>query len=87
MIANFMMKKIAKMIADVPRSPILRRPNEYGLEYDDISFQATDGISLEGWYLPAKSAVLKDCCVQSFLSRQSIRICRPPEGMEKRGRV
>ena len=55
MITNFMMKKVAKMIADVPRSPILRRPDEYDLSYEDVSFQAADGVVLEGWYIPAKS--------------------------------
>ncbi len=54
MIVNFMMKKIVKMIADVPRTPILRRPDEYGMVYEDVSFQAVDGVTLEGWYIPAK---------------------------------
>ena len=55
MITHFMMKKVAKIIADVPRSPILRRPDEYGMDYEDVSFQAADGIVLEGWYIPSKS--------------------------------
>ncbi len=54
MIANFVMKRIAKMIAVSQRSPILRRPDEYGMDYEDVSFQALDGITLEGWYMPAK---------------------------------
>ena len=54
MIVNFMMRRIAGMIADTRRSPILRRPDEFGLEYEDVSFQSADGITLEGWYMPAK---------------------------------
>ena len=54
MITHFLMKKVVKMIANVPRTPILRRPDEYGLEYEDISFTSADGIVLEGWYMPAK---------------------------------
>lgn len=55
MIVDFMMRRVAKMIADVPRTPILRRPDEYGMDYQDVSFPAIDGISLEGWYMPAKT--------------------------------
>lgn len=54
MIVNFMMRRIAGMIADTRRSPILRRPDEFGLAYEDVSFQSADGITLEGWYMPAK---------------------------------
>jgi len=43
------------MIAQVPRTPILRRPDEYGMEYEDVFFPAADGINLEGWYIPAKT--------------------------------
>ena len=55
MITEFLMKKVVKMIAAVPRTPILRRPDEYGMAYEDISFPSADGIALEGWYIPAKS--------------------------------
>lgn len=54
MITEFLMTKVVKMIAQVPRTPILRRPDEYGMDYEDVSFQAADGIALEGWYIPAK---------------------------------
>ena len=55
MITNFLMSKVAKVIAQVPRTPILRRPDEYGMEYEDVSFPAEDGVNLEGWFIPAKS--------------------------------
>ena len=55
MITHFLMSKVAKMIAQVPRSPILRRPDEYGMEYQDVYFPAADGVNLEGWYIPAKA--------------------------------
>ena len=55
MITRFLMTKVAKMIAQVPRSPILRRPDEYGMEYQDVYFPAADGVNLEGWYIPAKA--------------------------------
>ena len=49
------MKRIVPMIATVRRSPVLRRPDEYGMSFEDISFTSTDGVALEGWYIPAKS--------------------------------
>lgn len=55
MITQFLMSKVAKMIAQVPRTPILRRPDEYGMAYQDVFFPAADGINLEGWYIPAKT--------------------------------
>lgn len=38
------------------RSPILHSPAEQGLEYEEISFQATDGVPIEGWFIPASSS-------------------------------
>jgi alpha-beta hydrolase superfamily lysophospholipase len=50
-----MMKRIVPMVATVRRSPVLRRPDEYGMDYEDVSFTSTDGVALEGWYIPAIS--------------------------------
>jgi hypothetical protein len=35
------------------RSPILHSPSEQGLEYEDVTFPALDGVPLEGWFIPA----------------------------------
>ena len=35
------------------RSPILHWPSEQGLDYQDITFPALDGVPLEGWFIPA----------------------------------
>jgi hypothetical protein len=35
------------------RSPILHSPSEENLDYDEVSFQALDGVPLEAWYIPA----------------------------------
>ena len=55
MITDFLMKRVAKMIADTRRSPIYRRPEDYDLEYENITFPSADGITLEGWYLPSRT--------------------------------
>ena len=35
------------------RSPILHTPSEQGLEYEEVTFPALDGVALEGWFIPA----------------------------------
>ncbi len=35
------------------RQPIVRTPGEYGLDYESVEFKATDGVLLQGWYIPA----------------------------------
>jgi hypothetical protein len=37
------------------RAPVLRRPDEVGLEYEDVYFPSIDGVPLEGWFIPADS--------------------------------
>jgi uncharacterized protein len=39
--------------ASPPRSPVLHLPSEHGLEYEDITFPARDGLPVEGWFIPA----------------------------------
>jgi alpha-beta hydrolase superfamily lysophospholipase len=53
-IAKMIMKRLVPKISLSRRSPILRRPDEYGMDYEDVSFPSADGIALEGWYIPGK---------------------------------
>jgi len=39
--------------ASPPRSPVFHSPSEHGLEYQDVTFLATDGVPLEAWFIPA----------------------------------
>lgn len=36
--------------------PVDRNPAELGLTYESVAFQSTDGITLRGWFLPAKDS-------------------------------
>jgi uncharacterized protein len=38
------------------RSPILHWPSEQGLDYQDVTFPALDGVPLEGWFIPASGS-------------------------------
>lgn len=37
------------------RTPVPRRPGDYGMEYEDCFFPSTDGVPLEAWFIPADS--------------------------------
>jgi len=36
------------------RQPIVTTPEKYGLEYEDVAFKSTDGLTLKGWFIPAE---------------------------------
>jgi pimeloyl-ACP methyl ester carboxylesterase len=50
-----LIKNLANAFGHPIRSPILRRPEEYGLEYEEVVFPSMDGIPLEAWFFPADS--------------------------------
>lgn len=52
---------MADMMAHSNRTPILRWPNEYGMDYEEIFFQAMDGVTIEGWFIPGASNKLIIC--------------------------
>jgi uncharacterized protein len=35
-----------------PRAPIWHRPDEVGLQYETVFFPASDGVRIEGWFIP-----------------------------------
>ncbi|MBX2822271.1 MAG: alpha/beta hydrolase [Rhodothermaceae bacterium] len=50
-----MLTTLAHGLSIPPRLPVLRKPEEYGLEYEEISFVTQDGITIQGWFFPADS--------------------------------
>lgn len=38
------------------RQPVVRTPQEYGMSYEDVTFESTDGLHIKGWFIPAPSA-------------------------------
>ena len=46
-------RQMAKFFAKVDRAPLTRSPKEVGLAFEDISFEAADGVRLKAWFLPA----------------------------------
>ncbi|WP_145516571.1 alpha/beta hydrolase family protein [Yersinia aleksiciae] len=52
---------LADLMAHSTRTPVLRWPNEYGMEFEEIYFPAIDGVTVEGWFIPADSDKLIIC--------------------------
>ncbi len=50
-----MLTTLAQGLSYGIRTPILRTPEEYGLAYEDISFETKDGVTINGWFIPAES--------------------------------
>ncbi len=50
-----MLTGLAQGLAMGVRTPIIRTPEEYGLEYEEISFETKDGVTINGWFIPADS--------------------------------
>src|SRR5260370_4755095 len=48
-----MLERFADGFCYQRRSPILHAPEEVGLDYENVSFPASDGVPLEGWFIPA----------------------------------
>lgn len=51
-----LVESYAQLFAHGLRTPVLRRPDEYGMEYEDVFFSSMDGITLEGWFIPAQGS-------------------------------
>lgn len=51
-----LVESYAQLFAHGLRTPVLRRPDEYGMEYEDVFFSSMDGITLEGWFIPAEGS-------------------------------
>ncbi|MFD3523469.1 alpha/beta hydrolase [Streptomyces sp. NPDC058653] len=38
------------------RAPVLHHPSEYGMAAETVTFPASDGVPLEGWFIPAEGS-------------------------------
>lgn len=45
----------AQLFKEGARTPVLRRPSDYGMAYEDHFFPSADGVPLEAWFIPADS--------------------------------
>lgn len=50
-----LVEQYAQMFAYGLRTPVLERPSDHGMEYQDVTFPSMDGVPLEAWFIPADS--------------------------------
>lgn len=50
-----LIEQYAQLFKTGARTPVLRRPDDYGMEYEDVFFPSADGVPLDGWFIPADS--------------------------------
>jgi pimeloyl-ACP methyl ester carboxylesterase len=48
--------ELSKLMVVGQRQPITRTPADAGLAYQDVEFNATDGLRVRGWFVPAREA-------------------------------
>jgi uncharacterized protein len=53
---DHILQQMADSLGQLLRSPVLHKPSEEDLAYEDITFQAQDGVPLEGWFIPAEES-------------------------------
>jgi pimeloyl-ACP methyl ester carboxylesterase len=51
--ADGALRRFADGFSWLRRAPVLHSPAEHGLDYEDVTFPARDGVPLEGWFIPA----------------------------------
>lgn len=49
------LKSLAYNLAKPVRTPILRKPDEYDMDYEEVTFPSTDGVKLRAWFIPGSS--------------------------------
>lgn len=49
------MQHMLNVMGEASRTPILRRPSDYEMDYEDVFFPAMDGTVIEGWLIPGSS--------------------------------
>ena len=42
-------KAISNLMIKPGKSPVFETPDNYGLDYEDVTFKASDGVELSGW--------------------------------------
>ena len=50
-----MLTMLAQGLSMPPRTPILRTPKDYGMDFEEVSFTTQDGVTIKGWFIPAAS--------------------------------
>ena len=70
-------KLVSDMMVKPHQSPLFDDPEDYGLPYDDVSFETSDGVTLRGWLIKGRSDRV---IVQTHFGVQCNRAGYDPKG-------
>ncbi|NHK31170.1 MAG: alpha/beta hydrolase [Asgard group archaeon] len=48
-------KFVANQVTAPGKSPVFGNPKEFGMDYEDVTFKASDGVTLSGWLVNGKA--------------------------------
>jgi len=71
---NQIINGLAEFFAKSMRTPILRRPDEFGMRYEDVFFPSIDGVGLEGWFTRPIPTALSFATTSCLASAADIRV-------------
>jgi pimeloyl-ACP methyl ester carboxylesterase len=46
---------VSSLLLHARRQPVIRTPGDYSLIHEDVTFQSSDGLTLKGWWIAAKT--------------------------------
>ena len=52
-IRHYLLRQAANGFVKATRTPTLRTPADAGLDFESVTFEAMDGVSLKGWFMPS----------------------------------
>ena len=70
-------KMVSNMMIKPGKSPVFDRPEDFGLAYEDVEFQAEDGVTLRGWLIKGGTDKV---IIQSHFGVQCSRSGYTPRG-------
>ncbi len=73
MLANY----VANMMIKPGKSPVFNNPKNFGLDYEDVTFKASDGVTLSGWLVKGGQDKI---IIQSHFGVQCSRAGYTPKG-------
>lgn len=51
-----LVEQYAQMFWHGARTPVMKRPDDVGMDFEEVFFPSMDGVPLEGWYIPAEGS-------------------------------
>jgi alpha-beta hydrolase superfamily lysophospholipase len=72
-----LIKYVADSMTKPGKSPVFGNPKDFGLEYEDVTFKASDGVTLSGWLVKGKPDKV---IIQTHFGIQCCRSGYTPKG-------